>query len=378
MAGDEGPRYLFAFGAHTDGNASMRDVLGGKGANLAEMACIGLPVPPGFTISADVCNYYYDHDRDYPAGLRDAVDRHLRAIEAQQGKRFGDAEDPLLVSVRSGARESMPGMMDTILNLGLNDETVEGLAGLTGNRRFAYDCYRRFIHMYGDVVLDVRAASEDATDPFEELLAAAKRDAGAVQDTDLDADALATLIERYKALVEMHVGKPFPQDVRDQLWGAIGAVFGSWSNHRAVLYRQRYRIPRSWGTAVNVQAMVFGNRGADSATGVAFTRNPATGERTLYGEYLVNAQGEDVVAGGAHAQAHRGACRRHARDLRGTRSGPRQAGGRTSATCRTSSSPSRTRSSTCSKPATASARVWRRCESRWRCTRRGCSTGRPR
>ena len=294
---DERLRYVFAFGERTDGNAKMRELLGGKGANLAEMARIGLPVPPGFTISTEVCTYYYDHGRTYPGGLRETVASQLAAVETQQGKSFGDAGDPLLVSVRSGARESMPGMMDTILNLGLNDQTVEGLAALTGNRRFAYDCYRRFIHMYADVVLEVRAESEEAADPFEELLAAAKRQCGAAEDTDLDADALWALIERYKALVEKHVGTPFPQDVHDQLWGAIGAVFGSWSNDRAVLYRQRYGIPRSWGTAVNVQAMVFGNRGVDSATGVAFTRDPATGQKTLYGEYLVNAQGEDVVAG---------------------------------------------------------------------------------
>ena len=297
MADGDSPRYVFAFGERTDGNANMREALGGKGANLAEMARIGLPVPPGFTISTEVCTHYYDHGQSYPDGLRDTVAESLAAVERQQGKRFGDSRDPLLVSVRSGARESMPGMMDTILNLGLNDATVEGLAALTGDRRFAYDCYRRFIHMYADVVLAVRAESEEAADPFEELLAAVKRQTGAVLDTDLDADALRTLIERYKALVERHVGKPFPQDVGDQLWGAIGAVFGSWSNDRAVLYRQRYGIPRSWGTAVNVQAMVFGNRGDESATGVAFTRNPATGEKTLYGEYLVNAQGEDVVAG---------------------------------------------------------------------------------
>ena len=297
MADEQRPQYVLAFGARTDGDAALRELLGGKGANLAEMARIGLPVPPGFTISTEVCTYFYDHDWKYPPGLRATIGTQLAAVEAQLGKRFGDANDPLLVSVRSGARESMPGMMDTILNLGLNDRTVEGLARLTGDRRFVYDCYRRFIHMYGDVVLDVRAESEEAADPFEELLATAKHRAGAEQDTDLDADALAELIDRYKALVENHVGAPFPQDVNDQLWGAIGAVFGSWSNDRAVLYRQRYGIPRSWGTAVNVQAMVFGNRGAASATGVAFTRNPATGENRLYGEYLVNAQGEDVVAG---------------------------------------------------------------------------------
>ena len=294
---DERPRYVFAFGERTDGNAKMRELLGGKGANLAEMARIGLPVPPGFTISTEVCTYYYDHGRTYPSCLRETVSSQLAAVETQQGKSFGDADDPLLVSVRSGARESMPGMMDTILNLGLNDRTVEGLAALTGDPRFAYDCYRRFIHMYGDVVLEVRAESKEVADPFEELLADAKRQCGAAEDADLDADALRALIERYKALVETHAGSPFPQDVHDQLWGAIGAVFGSWSNDRAVLYRQRYGIPRSWGTAVSVQAMVFGNRGGDSATGVAFTRDPATGEKTLYGEYLVNAQGEDVVAG---------------------------------------------------------------------------------
>ena len=297
MADEQRPQYVLAFGERTDGNATLHELLGGKGANLAEMARIGLSVPPGFTISTEVCTHFYDHDRSYPPGLHETISTHLAAVEAQLGKRFGDVNDPLLVSVRSGARESMPGMMDTILNLGLNDHTVEGLATLTGDRRFAYDCYRRFIHMYADVVLDVRAESEEAADPFEQLLAAAKHRAGVEQDTDLDADALAGLIERYKALVEQHVGAPFPQDVNDQLWGAIGAVFGSWSNDRAVLYRQRYGIPRSWGTAVNVQAMVFGNRGGDSATGVGFTRDPATGEKVLYGEYLVNAQGEDVVAG---------------------------------------------------------------------------------
>ena len=291
------PQYVFAFGTRTDGDANMRELLGGKGANLAEMARIGLPVPPGFTISTEVCAHYYDHDGGYPPGLEDTVHRHLESLESTLGKRFGDANDPLLVSVRSGARESMPGMMDTILNLGLNDETVAGLAERTGDERFALDCYRRFIQMYGDVVLGVADESESRIDPFEELLATLKRESGAEQDTDLGAAHLQELIKRYKALVRARVGAEFPQDAHGQLWGAIGAVFGSWSNDRAVLYRQRYGIPRSWGTAVNVQAMVFGNRGPDSATGVAFTRDPATGEKTLYGEYLVNAQGEDVVAG---------------------------------------------------------------------------------
>jgi len=288
---------LFAFGERTDGDASMRALLGGKGANLAEMARIGLPVPPGFTVSTEVCNFYYDHDGGYPPGFERSVNRHLAAVESQQGKRFGVAENPLLVSVRSGARESMPGMLDTVLNLGLNDDTVEGLGAGTGDKRFAYDCYRRFIHMYADVVLGVRAESDAAPDPFEERLEAAKRRVGAAEDSDLDADVLGTLIEEYKDLVETRTGTPFPRDPNEQLMRAIGAVFGSWSNERAVLYRQRYGIPRSWGTAVNVQAMVFGNGGPHSATGVAFTRDPATGEKTLYGEYLLNAQGEDVVAG---------------------------------------------------------------------------------
>ena len=301
MAGETGAdgerRHVFAFGEYTDGDARLRNLLGGKGANLAEMARLGLPVPPGFTISTEVCTYYYDHDQSYPAGLADAVREQLAALERQQGKRFGDAADPLLVSVRSGARESMPGMMDTILNLGLNDRTVEGLAARTGDRRFAYDCYRRFIHMYGNVVLDAGSKSEQEADPFEELLATAKADVSAKEDANLAAAQLAALVEDYKELVVARTGQAFPQNVHDQLWGAIGAVFGSWCNDRAALYRQRYGIPRSWGTAVNVQAMVFGNRGGASATGVAFTRDPATGEKALYGEYLVNAQGEDVVAG---------------------------------------------------------------------------------
>ena len=287
---------VFAFGERTDGRASMRNLLGGKGANLAEMARIGLPVPPGFTISTDVCTYY-SRDGTYPPDLAEAVRDHLTALEDTSGKSFGAADDPLLVSVRSGARESMPGMMDTILNLGLNDETVAGVASATGDRRFAYDCYRRFIHMYADVVLGVRADSDTLADPFEELLQDLKCEAGVEQDTDLDAESLARLTDDYKDLVRARIGTAFPQDVEDQLWGAIGAVFSSWHNERAVIYRQRYAIANSPGTAVSVQAMVFGNRRGNSATGVAFTRDPATGERTLYGEYLMNAQGEDVVAG---------------------------------------------------------------------------------
>ena len=289
--------HVFAFGARTDGSAEMRDLLGGKGANLAEMARIGLPVPPGFTISAEVCAHYTDHGGRYPPDLKAAVEAHIESLEAQSKHRFGDADNPLLLSVRSGARESMPGMMDTILNLGLNDRTVAGLAGLTGDLRFANDCYRRFIQMYGDVVLGVAGADNQDRHPFETCLATLKAEIGAKHDTDLTAEHLAELIARYKALVRSHTGNPFPQGVGEQLWGAIGAVFGSWNNDRAVRYRQRYGIPRSWGTAVTVQTMVFGNRGANGATGVAFTRDPATGENALYGEYLINAQGEDVVAG---------------------------------------------------------------------------------
>ena len=290
-------QYVFAFGERTDGDAGMRNLLGGKGANLAEMARIGLPVPPGFTISTDVCAWHYEHDGAYPPGFADAIGEQLAVLEAAQGKRFGDPADPLLVSVRSGARESMPGMMDTILNLGLNDETVQGLASTTGDARFAHDCYRRFIHMYAGIVLGVGPESESVPDPFEEMLDALKRHAGVDEDAHLDAASLVRLVAGYKDLVVARLGAPFPQDVDEQLWGAIGAVFGSWTNERAVLYRQRYGIPRSWGTAVNVQAMVFGNRRGNSATGVAFTRDPANGEKTLYGEYLLNAQGEDVVAG---------------------------------------------------------------------------------
>ena len=288
---------VYHFGAKTDGDASMRDLLGGKGANLAEMAAIGLPVPPGFTISTEVCGHFYNNDEKYPAGLEREVLAAVKAVEAQQGKTFGDASDPLLFSVRSGARESMPGMMDTILNLGLNDQTVEGLARKTGDSRFAYDCYRRFIHMYGSVVMEVEAESSTEPEPFDALLEKLKASVAVDDDAKLSPEALKQLVKRYKALIKSRTGKDFPQDVYAQLWGAISAVFRSWKNERAIIYRQRYNIPAEWGTAVNVQVMVFGNLGEDSGTGVAFTRDPATGEKVLYGEYLVNAQGEDVVAG---------------------------------------------------------------------------------
>ena len=294
---DNDPVFVFAFGRQTDGHAGMRDTLGGKGANLAEMAAIGLPVPPGFTISTDVCSWFYENERQYPPTLAGAIDAAIASIEEQMGKKFGARRDPLLVSVRSGARDSMPGMMDTILNLGLNDETVEGLAEVSGNPAFAWDCYRRFIQMYGDVVMGVRARSEEEEDPFHKILNAVKQKAGVVSDGKLGVARLRSIVRRYKTLIRRRAGRDFPQDVGEQLWGAIGAVFGSWNNERAVLYRQQYRIPAEWGTAVNVQAMVFGNAGEDSATGVAFTRDPANGENGIYGEYLINAQGEDVVAG---------------------------------------------------------------------------------
>jgi pyruvate,orthophosphate dikinase len=291
-------RYIYAFGSgRTDGRAGMKDLLGGKGANLAEMSRLGLPVPPGFTISTDVCTYYYAHDQTYPPGLRKQVTEALTRVEKVLGRRLGDPEKPLLVSVRSGARASMPGMMDTILNLGLNDETVQGLIRASGNPRFAYDSYRRFVQMYGDVVLDLKPENKDEEDPFEVALQEKKRARGVRLDTELDADALRELVDEFKALIKMRRGVVFPEDPQEQLWGAIGAVFGSWMNPRAITYRKLNGIPESWGTAVNVQAMVFGNMGSDSGTGVAFTRDPATGENVFYGEFLMNAQGEDVVAG---------------------------------------------------------------------------------
>ncbi len=285
-------QWVYTFGdGKAEGDASMRNLLGGKGANLAEMSSHGLPVPPGFTISTDVCTAYYANDRQYPADLEAQVEESIRFIETKIGSVFGDASNPLLVSVRSGARASMPGMMDTILNLGLNDASVEGLAKKSDNPRFAYDSYRRFIQMYSDVVLGVDHYH------FEELLELKKQDRGVELDTELTSDDLKELADAFKSKVKEELGKPFPQHVKEQLWGAIGAVFNSWMNDRAITYRRMYDIPAEWGTAVNVQAMVFGNMGDDCATGVAFTRDPSTGEKIFYGEYLVNAQGEDVVAG---------------------------------------------------------------------------------
>ncbi|MGE0699552.1 MAG: pyruvate, phosphate dikinase [Hyphomicrobiaceae bacterium] len=285
-------RRVYLFGAgRTDGTAELRNLLGGKGANLAEMASLGLPVPPGFTITTAVCNAFTASGGTFPEGLTDDVEAALTAVGEAVGARFGDAVRPLLVSVRSGARASMPGMMDTILNLGLNDTTVEGLAASTGDARFAYDSYRRFIQMYSGVVLGLEHET------FEAIIESHKSLEGHDLDTDLTADDWKEVVARYKEAVEEHHGTPFPQDTTEQLWGAIGAVFRSWNNARAITYRRLNQIPDDWGTAVNVQAMVFGNRGSTSATGVAFTRNPSTGRKEIYGEYLVNAQGEDVVAG---------------------------------------------------------------------------------
>jgi pyruvate,orthophosphate dikinase len=285
-------QWVYSFGAgNNEGSAEMRDLLGGKGANLAEMAAIGLPVPPGFTITTEVCTAFYDNDKKYPAELAEQVRVALGRIEAAVGLKFGDKLKPLLVSVRSGARVSMPGMMDTVLNLGLNDATVDGLAEASNDARFAWDSYRRFIQMYGSVVLGVDHHR------FEEIIEHVKLDTGAVEDTALGAQDWHRVVSGYKDMVAEATGKPFPQDPEEQLWGAIGAVFGSWMNPRANTYRRLHDIPASWGTAVNVQAMVFGNMGNDCATGVCFTRDPSTGENIFYGEYLVNAQGEDVVAG---------------------------------------------------------------------------------
>ncbi|WP_254492227.1 pyruvate, phosphate dikinase [Bartonella sp. B1099] len=285
-------KWVYSFGdGSAEGSASERNLLGGKGANLAEMSNLGLPVPPGFTLTTEVCNFYYAHDKSYPEELQKSVKQALRRVAEQTGREFGNEQRPLLLSVRSGARASMPGMMDTVLNLGMNDETVKAIALQANNERFAYDSYRRFIQMYSNVVLGVDHSY------FEEILDEAKAHNGYTVDTEMTADDWKNVIISYKAYVEEQSGNPFPQDPEEQLWGAIGAVFSSWMTARAVTYRRLHGIPESWGTAVNVQAMVFGNMGEDSATGVAFTRNPSTGQKELYGEFLVNAQGEDVVAG---------------------------------------------------------------------------------
>jgi pyruvate, orthophosphate dikinase len=288
--------YSFGAGA-SEGKADMKNLLGGKGANLAEMSNLGIPVPAGFTITTEVCVEFYKNNSSYPAGLKEEVNEAIKKVEKIMGARFGDPSNPLLVSVRSGARASMPGMMDTVLNLGLNDKTVQGIIKKSGNERFGWDSYRRFIAMYGDVVMGLKPASKDEHDPFEEVMDHLKKKRKIKMDLDLTVDDLKELVAQFKALIKKKLKKDFPTDPNEQLWGAIGAVFGSWMNDRAILYRKMNGIEDSWGTAVNIQAMVFGNMGDDCATGVAFTRDPSTGDNRFYGEYLINAQGEDVVAG---------------------------------------------------------------------------------
>ncbi|HUE37436.1 MAG TPA: pyruvate, phosphate dikinase, partial [Candidatus Acidoferrum sp.] len=294
-------KYVYLFGnKKADGDGSMKPLLGGKGANLAEMSRIGLPVPPGFTITTEVCTYFYENKKTYPKELQAQMAAGIAHLEKIMGYKFGDAKNfPLLVAVRSGARDSMPGMMDTILNLGLNDETVLALVAATKNERFAWDCYRRFIQMYGDVVMGVQKAPGEDHEPFEMVIHQLKHDKyhKDVEDTQLNTADMKDMVMRFKALVRERTGKDFPSDPWEQLKGAVGAVFGSWMNDRAIVYRRKYGIPQEWGTAVNVQAMVFGNTGENSGSGVAFTRDPATGEKVFYGEFLINAQGEDVVAG---------------------------------------------------------------------------------
>lgn len=301
-SGTKNTKYVYTFGnKKANGNGKMKELLGGKGANLAEMTRIGLPVPPGFTISTEVCTYFYDHGRKYPKELQGQIEAGVRNMEKILNRKFGDVNRPLLVAVRSGARDSMPGMMDTILNLGLNDKTVQALANASGNERFAYDCYRRFIQMYGDVVMGVQSRPGEDHEPFETVIEDYKNELWPgedhVEDTRLDVEQMKELVSRFKKLVKERTGKAFPNDPWMQLQGAVGAVFGSWMNDRAKVYRRKYGIPHEWGTAVNVQAMVFGNTGEDSGSGVAFTRDPANGDKVFYGEFLINAQGEDVVAG---------------------------------------------------------------------------------
>ncbi|MBX7104808.1 MAG: pyruvate, phosphate dikinase [Gemmataceae bacterium] len=291
-------KHVYFFGGKSaDGNGKMKDLLGGKGANLAEMCLIGLPVPAGFTITTEVCNYYTANNKQYPKDLRAEVEAAMRQTEQVMGAKFGDAKNPLLVSCRSGARVSMPGMMDTVLNIGLNESTLKGLIESTGNERFAWDSYRRFVQMYGDVVLDLKPTSKTEIDPFEKILEELKHERNVHLDTDLSVKDLQELVKRFKKAVREKKGKEFPEDPMEQMWGAVAAVFASWNNERAIVYRRQYGYPHEWGTAANICSMVFGNMGDDSGTGVAFTRDPATGENVFYGEYLINAQGEDVVAG---------------------------------------------------------------------------------
>lgn len=297
MTATKKKRVYFFGGDKAEGGLELKDLLGGKGAGLADMVNLGIPVPPGFTITTDACVYFYKNNMTYPEGLKEEVVENLKKVEEVMGATFGDPRNPLLFSVRSGARVSMPGMMDTVLNLGLNEKTVEGLAKLTNNERFAYDCYRRFIQMYGDVVMGLKPQSKEERDPFEEIIEAKKKERGIETDMELTVEDLKDLAETFKDTIKEKTGLAFPEDPLEQLWGSVGAVFQSWNNERAIAYRELNNIPDDWGTAVNVQCMVFGNMGEGCATGVAFTRNPATGENEFYGEYLLDAQGEDVVAG---------------------------------------------------------------------------------
>ena len=291
-------KYVYSFGdGKAEGKADMKLLLGGKGANLAEMSNLGIPVPAGFTISTDICTEYYKNDGKYSDEVKKQVEEAVALVEIIMGSKFGDVNNPLLLSVRSGAPASMPGMMDTVLNLGLNDNTIAGLIKNSGNERFGWDSYRRFVQMYGDVVMGLKPESKEEEDPFEVIIEEMKEEKGVQLDTELTADDLKELVSQFKNAIKKNTGKDFPTDPWEQLWGAVSAVFGSWNNQRALTYRKLNNIPANWGTAVNVQAMVFGNMGDDCATGVAFTRDPATGNRDFYGEYLINAQGEDVVAG---------------------------------------------------------------------------------
>jgi pyruvate,orthophosphate dikinase len=291
-------KYVYFFGGKkAEGGEKLRNLLGGKGAGLADMVNLGIPVPPGFTITTEACVYFYQNKMTFPVGLKEEVLKNLKKVEKEMGMTFGDPKNSLLFSVRSGARVSMPGMMDTVLNLGLNEKTVKGLGELTGNEWFAYDCYRRFVQMYGDVVLGLKPQSKEEQDPFEELIEKKKKDRKIKLDTELRVDDLKDLVKSFKALIKARLGITFPENPLEQLWGSIGAVFKSWNTERAIAYRELNNIPDTWGTAVNVQCMVFGNMGTNCGTGVAFTRSPATGENQFYGEYLLNAQGEDVVAG---------------------------------------------------------------------------------
>ena len=351
-------KYCYLF---SEGNAKMRELLGGKGANLAEMTNIGLPVPQGFTISTEACTQYYEDGRQINPGIQAEIMEYIEKMEKICGRKFGDLENPLLVSVRSGARASMPGMMDTILNLGLNEEVVETLAKKSGNPRWAYDCYRRFIQMFSDVVMEVGKKY------FEKLIDEMKEKKGVTQDVELTADDLKELANQFKAEYKKQLGKDFPSDPKEQLFEAIKAVFRSWDNPRANVYRMDHDIPYSWGTAVNVQMMAFGNMGDNCGTGVAFTRNPATGEKGLMGEFLTNAQGEDVVAGVRTPSVRLCPSPRWRKSSPKCTSSSRKSARSskiTTATCRIWSSPSRTRSSICSRRVTASARLPRRSRSR--------------